>query len=385
MTARCANVFTANRSCRQPSCCCRNACRATLPWRAPPALRDSTLVKVGTTVPPMQRRYQSPHSRLPHTHLLSNGRYAVMLTNAGSGYSHWRDLAVTRWREDVTRDCWGSYIFLKDIAQRRSCGRQDISRPAPSRTAMTSPSPRTGPNSCAATDGLPRPWKSRYRRKTMARCGASRWSISPTGLRDIEVTSYAEIVLAPEAADLCPSRLQQDVRANGVRRPGRRAARHPPAPIACRAAAMGRSYRRGRGRVRRPRHSLKPTGRGSSAGARESAPRSPCSTAGRYPTPPVRCSTRSSPCASAFTFRRAPTVRIAFWTLVAPSRDEALALVEKHSNAAAFERAADAGLDPGAGPASSPRHHSRRSASVPAPGQSRDLCRRRPCARPPTC
>ncbi len=48
-------------------------------------------------------------------HLLSNGRYAVMLTAAGSGYSRWRDLGVTRWREDVTRDDSGSYIFLRDI------------------------------------------------------------------------------------------------------------------------------------------------------------------------------------------------------------------------------------------------------------------------------
>ena len=37
-----------------------------------------------------------------------------MLTAAGSGYSRWRDIAITRWREDATRDCWGSYIFLRD-------------------------------------------------------------------------------------------------------------------------------------------------------------------------------------------------------------------------------------------------------------------------------
>ena len=42
-------------------------------------------------------------------HLLSNGRYHVMVSNSGGGYSRWRDLAVTRWREDPTRDCWGSF------------------------------------------------------------------------------------------------------------------------------------------------------------------------------------------------------------------------------------------------------------------------------------
>ena len=58
-------------------------------------------------VPPVERRFSSPHGAMPRTQLLSNGRYAVMLTTAGSGYSRWRDLAITRWREDVTRDGGG--------------------------------------------------------------------------------------------------------------------------------------------------------------------------------------------------------------------------------------------------------------------------------------
>jgi cyclic beta-1,2-glucan synthetase len=69
---------------------------------------------VGDPVLSTQRRYDSPHAFSPRTHLLSNGRYAVMLTAAGSGYSRWRDIAVTRWQEDATCDAWGSYIFLRD-------------------------------------------------------------------------------------------------------------------------------------------------------------------------------------------------------------------------------------------------------------------------------
>jgi cyclic beta-1,2-glucan synthetase len=64
-----------------------------------PAVRRLTSLAVGASV----------------THLLSNGRYAVMLTAAGAGYSRWRDIAVTRWREDATRDDWGSFIFLRDV------------------------------------------------------------------------------------------------------------------------------------------------------------------------------------------------------------------------------------------------------------------------------
>jgi cyclic beta-1,2-glucan synthetase len=60
------------------------------------------------------RRLHGAHDAAPQTHLLSNGGYSVMLTAAGSGYSRWRDIAVTRWKEDVTRDDTGSYIFLRD-------------------------------------------------------------------------------------------------------------------------------------------------------------------------------------------------------------------------------------------------------------------------------
>ncbi len=46
--------------------------------------------------------------------LLSNGSYSVMLSASGAGFSRWRDLAVTRWREDATRDHWGSHLLLRD-------------------------------------------------------------------------------------------------------------------------------------------------------------------------------------------------------------------------------------------------------------------------------
>jgi cyclic beta-1,2-glucan synthetase len=80
----------------------------------PRAEEVSVTAQVRDLTPPSMRRFTTPHSSIPRTHLLSNGRYAVMLTTAGSGYSRWRDIAVTRWREDATLDCWGSYIFLRD-------------------------------------------------------------------------------------------------------------------------------------------------------------------------------------------------------------------------------------------------------------------------------
>ncbi len=52
---------------------------------------------------------------VPDVHLLSNGRYHVMITSAGSGSSRWENLSLTRWQEDTTRDNFGSYIYIKDI------------------------------------------------------------------------------------------------------------------------------------------------------------------------------------------------------------------------------------------------------------------------------
>ena len=46
---------------------------------------------------------------------MSNGRYHVMVTNSGGGYSRWKDLAVTRWREDATCDNWGNFCYIRDL------------------------------------------------------------------------------------------------------------------------------------------------------------------------------------------------------------------------------------------------------------------------------
>jgi cyclic beta-1,2-glucan synthetase len=61
------------------------------------------------------RVFTSPDTPSPEVQLLSNGRYHVMVTNAGGGYSRWKDLAVTRWREDSTCDNWGSFCYIRDL------------------------------------------------------------------------------------------------------------------------------------------------------------------------------------------------------------------------------------------------------------------------------
>ena len=72
-----------------------------------------------TTAPPSlpvfaARRFRTPHSTSAHTHFLSNGRYTAAVTNAGGGFSMWGDIAVTRRRDDPTSDAGAHYIYLRD-------------------------------------------------------------------------------------------------------------------------------------------------------------------------------------------------------------------------------------------------------------------------------
>ncbi len=60
------------------------------------------------------RVIHTPHTPTPEVQFLSNGKYHVMMTNAGGGYSRWKEMAVTRWREDSTCDNWGSFCYIRN-------------------------------------------------------------------------------------------------------------------------------------------------------------------------------------------------------------------------------------------------------------------------------
>ncbi len=61
------------------------------------------------------RRFRSPHTRYPHAQFLSNGAYTAIVTNAGGGASFCRGRAVTRYREDPTRDQGSHFLYLRDV------------------------------------------------------------------------------------------------------------------------------------------------------------------------------------------------------------------------------------------------------------------------------
>ena len=61
------------------------------------------------------RRYKTPHTIMPHTQFLSNGKYAAAVTNTGGGASFCDRIAVTRSRRDPTTDPGSNFIYLRDI------------------------------------------------------------------------------------------------------------------------------------------------------------------------------------------------------------------------------------------------------------------------------
>ncbi|HEY8271977.1 MAG TPA: glucoamylase family protein [Pseudobdellovibrionaceae bacterium] len=149
----------------------------------------------------LSRRYHSVNLPTPRTQILSNGNYTVILTSAGSGYSQYQNLAVTRWREDVTQDPWGSYIFIKDLERQKiwSPTYQPLGTP-PEDYEVTFAEDRVlfhreeeeieseleifvSPENNAEIRQLTLTNKSEY-------------------FRNIELTSYAEIVLNTPAADM---------------------------------------------------------------------------------------------------------------------------------------------------------------------------------------
>ena len=141
------------------------------------------------------------NTAIPEVQLLSNGRYQVMVTNAGGGYSRWKDLAVTRWREDSTCDNWGTFIYVRDITSGEfwSAAHQPTLKRAQSYQAMFS-------------EG-----RAEFRRRDYDIETYSEIVVSPeddielrrvritnrsSTRRTIEITSYAEVVLAAPAADI---------------------------------------------------------------------------------------------------------------------------------------------------------------------------------------
>jgi cyclic beta-1,2-glucan synthetase len=284
------------------------------------------------------RQYVSAGDATPATHLLSNGRYAVMLTSAGSGYSRWRDLAVTRWREDSTCDDWGSYIFLRDVdggevwsAGRQPSGMEPDAYDVTFLEGRAEIVRRDGTLTTALEVLVSAEDDAEVRRVSISNYGNSE--------REIDVTSYAELVLTNQAADLAHpafSKLfvetEYHVHLGAILATRRRRAPNEPEVWAAHLAVVSGDAV-GRQEVETDRARF--VGRGRNVHA-------PMAIADGRPLSNTLGTVLDAVFALRQRVRIAPgaTVRIAFWTLVAPSRVATLDLIDKHRAAAAYDRAA---------------------------------------------
>ncbi|WAG69542.1 cyclic beta 1-2 glucan synthetase [Clostridium sp. CF011] len=72
----------------------------------------------GTTIGKQKiivRKYITAKTETPETHLISNGSYSLMISNSGSGYAMRDRTMIYRWREDVTKDNTGMFVYIKDM------------------------------------------------------------------------------------------------------------------------------------------------------------------------------------------------------------------------------------------------------------------------------
>jgi cellobiose phosphorylase len=153
-----------------------------------------------TALPDGGVRFTRADTPRPAVALLSNSRYGVMITAAGAGYSTWRDMDVTRWREDGTRDCWGQFCYVRDLGEPNtwSVGHQPLGRAGDDYEAVF------------------HPWRADFRRRAGDLQTRLAVCVSPDHdaevrlvtvvnhgkrPRDLDITSYAEVCLNNRRAD----------------------------------------------------------------------------------------------------------------------------------------------------------------------------------------
>ncbi len=164
--------------------------------------RPDEVGRVTSPVPPAAvRRFRSPHTSFPHAQFLSNGHYTAVVTNAGGGTSFCRGRTVTRWRQDATRDPGGQHLYLRDVRSGRVW------------------SPTHHPTDQESGDDLVlfTMEKATFQRRHDEIGTRLDVAVSPehdvevrrlevtnhgSRIRELEVTSYAEVVLASHADDL---------------------------------------------------------------------------------------------------------------------------------------------------------------------------------------
>jgi cyclic beta-1,2-glucan synthetase len=277
-----------------------------------------------------------PHSPLAPLRacLLSNGRYTVMTRDTGSGFSHWRNIAVTRWRDDPTADMLGSYVLVRDHGAHDcwSVTAQPLGESLGDHAMRLADGcvqfdAQRGAIASSLAIAVAQDVDGEVRRLTLHNQRDSAC--------DLDVTSYAELVLGSMAADAAHpafSKLfvQTEWEAPGVLL-ARRRPRGPEEPsIWVAHCAVGSCLQADSAEYETDRNRFLGRGRGLRDARTLTEPLS--NTVGTVLDPVLSIRTRlripGGECAS-----------IAFWTLAAESREAVLASCAAHATAAATDRA----------------------------------------------
>ncbi|HYQ90322.1 MAG TPA: glucoamylase family protein, partial [Candidatus Binatia bacterium] len=164
--------------------------------------RPIEVTRVAPPIRPLRpRRFRTPDTLYPHAAILSNGRYVSVLTNAGGGSSSCRGLSVTRQRQDPVCDPGSNYLYLRDVRSGAawSATYQPMRRaPDEYRTTLLADK-AVVQHGGEEIDSLLEIAVSPEDDVEVRRLSLTNRSAHQ---REIEITSYVEVVLAPPAEDL---------------------------------------------------------------------------------------------------------------------------------------------------------------------------------------
>ena len=164
--------------------------------------RPIEVTRIAPPIPPLRpRRFRTPHTLYPHAAFLSNGRYVSVITNAGGGSSVCRGLSVTRQRQDAVCDPGSQYLYLRDVRSGAvwSATYQPMRRdPDEYRTTFFAD------KAAIRHRGEEIDTLLEIVVSTEADVEVRRLSLTNRSAhqREIEITSYVEVALAPPAEDL---------------------------------------------------------------------------------------------------------------------------------------------------------------------------------------
>jgi cyclic beta-1,2-glucan synthetase len=303
---------------------------------APPRAKDVMAGADQTAETPAARVFEAPAEAAPTAHILSNGTYSVMLTATGEGQSRWRDLAITRWRPEATQAALGSFIFLRDAATGAlwSAGTQptraDAGRHRATLCEHNAVYSHQSPGLATTTEiVVSAEDDAEARRVTLTNSGRRP--------REIDVTSYSELVLATQAQDQAhPAFSKMFVVTDYLPELGviiatrRRRSRDEPEVWAAHIAVV-EGDDDAPIEIETSRANF--IGRGGTIGQAAMAQEPLSGTTGTVLDPIFAIRRRVSVPAGGVT-------RVTFWTMVAESPDALLDLVDRHRDPSAFERAA---------------------------------------------